>query len=96
MNKMEALVNDNNFEEIKALAEKRYMTVDFEGTTYYMTQDAYADNYQNEPAVFTHAVSGETDESGNLIIYRVRWDYIEAEDLEDCADWDSPVDVTRC
>jgi hypothetical protein len=85
----------NNFEEIKTEAEKRGMTVEFEGTTYYMTQDAYADNYNDEPAIFAHAVSGEVDEYGDLIQYQIRWDYIDQENLEDCADWENPVDVKR-
>lgn len=56
---------------------KDYGTVDYNGKTYTLTQEAYVDNYGTKGAVryYAHAI----DEAGNE--YIIAWDTTEAWDL---------------
>jgi hypothetical protein len=84
--------------------EKRLPRVEHNGTTYWLAEDAYYDNYQDTIAYYAHAY----DWLGNE--YLMRWD-ITAEyaaeleamrqaglyddvDQSSACDWDSPAEVT--
>ena len=64
--------------------------LNFEGKEYTLIDEAYIENYKDGSAVFQRA---KAIEDGEEVDYLVRWDYIEADDIEDCADWDNPVSV---
>lgn len=86
------------FEEIKERAIKGNGYIEHNGTTYYFADNgAYADNYQNEVAIFADAYTGEVDEYENLILYKIRWDYIgqDEDDMTNAADWDNPVEISK-
>lgn len=82
-----------SFEEIK---KNNWGYIDYNGKRYYFLAPAYADNYQNDIAIFANAVTGETDEFfGELIQYKIRWAYTGAENSEDWADWENPIEITK-
>jgi hypothetical protein len=73
-------------------------TVEFNGITYTLTQDAYCDNYGTDGGVryYAHATGPDGGE------YRVAWDTTEAWDAldgedrwdeGDACDWADPVEV---
>lgn len=85
---------------------KDYGTVTFDGKLYTLTQDAYADNYENRTCYF--ACAEDADGEG----YRVRWEttiewdereaaYVASdydpwfanEDEANACDWENPVEV---
>ena len=86
---------------------KNYGTVEFKGTIYALTQDAYCDNYGTDGAVRYYASA--VDASGNK--YLVAWETTQAwneaqelykqtnevsgfiEDESNACDWDNPIEV---
>lgn len=68
--------------------------VEFEGVKYFVA-DAYLENYGDGTGVFAQAYTGELDEYGDYKRFEVRWDYIEADEMENVADWETPVEVSE-
>lgn len=89
--------------------DNNYGTVEFEGKTYTLTQDAYANNYGTDGAVRYYAAAVGAD--GNR--YMVEWETSEEwdaaqddykatgevsgyiEDEQNACDWDNPISVTE-
>ena len=89
------------------MIKKDYGTVEFEGKTYTLTQDAYAENYGTDGAVRYYAAAVDADGNEYLVTWETteQWDEAQEEyketsevngyieDESNACDWDSPIEV---
>lgn len=80
---------------IKGYTVKGQAILNFEGKDYILVDEAYVENYQDGMAVFQYGTTGEQDKDGNFEVYKIRWDYIESEDMENVADWENPIEIIK-
>lgn len=96
--KQDLQVLSKELQEIKERATKGNGYIKYNGVTYYFTDNgAYADNYENEVAIFADAYTGETDDYEKLVLFKIRWEYVghDQEDMTNAADWDNPIEIFR-
>lgn len=83
----------------------KFGIVNFEGSKYILTQDAYCDNYMDTVRYYAHAIKDDAtdiDSFGEQKQYVVAWDlkddvnYDELQDESDACDWDAAAEVTEC
>ena len=78
----------------------------YEGETYILTQQAYAENGKNGGVIYkAHAIkeNEKPDATGYVDAYLITWaltEYAEAhmdeiEDESECCDWENPIDCKR-
>ena len=78
--------------------EKKFGSVEFEGTKYILIEDAYLTNRDayGDAVYRANAVKiGDVPDEGYIPVYAVEWEISnpETEDEADACDWDSPADI---
>jgi hypothetical protein len=93
---------------LEDIMSNNYGTVNFNGTAYTLTQDAYPENYGTDGAVRYYAAAVDADGNKYLVTWETTevWDKAQEsykvtgevngyiEDENNACDWDNPISVT--